>query len=669
LYHALTGELPFPEGTVLQRLLDHQDKPVADPALKNRRISPALSAVIRKMMAGDARKRYQSAEDLLRDLLIIAHALGLRGVAADGSLPVAWPRIPQGSLIQVVGWSLTLAAFVGAVAALSLRPDLLRVVRGEQPRLAVKPTPISKAFPADGGASTASVSDARASQPQPAAPLGDARDDRSPPPSTGSESLPPAGESLIAPLTRPGELPLDPETLFGDERLRLPASVVAPETSVSGPRLPRSKAQEAATSPAAAEVSPHPATAIERPPPIDPPAERLPPFLVVGSGKAFDSLDAACAEVRDQQATIELQFDGRLPTPQRPLRLINKRITLQAARGRRPVLWFAPKETIIDNNQSRMIYVAGGSLSVMNVDLELQIPNQLSNADLWALFCCARPDHLRLMGVTATVNNPAHHAAAVVELTAPVGDSMSKMGMMKDGMPFAATQIRVDRSLLRGECTGFRIRDAAAVRCDLEQSLFAVGEWLIQAELPVNAPPNPPRLTVSLDHTTCLLGNGLYSSQGGDDLSRRQLGVDFFPHDNIFATASNLPLIDQQLASDQMEIRQLVLWNGDRNFFDQMDQFWVVHMPATGSRGMNFEAWCSFWGPSESAGSRNDPIAWHQAWRLRRWSEITAADARLDRSVVGNPPLNASAGALDAGAALELLPGESDFRKAGRTNP
>ena len=72
LYHMLTGEPPYPEGTVLQKLLDHHAKDAPDPAKKNRRVSPMLSHVVRKMMASQPAHRYAMPADLLRDLLLVA---------------------------------------------------------------------------------------------------------------------------------------------------------------------------------------------------------------------------------------------------------------------------------------------------------------------------------------------------------------------------------------------------------------------------------------------------------------------------------------------------------------------------------------------------------------------------------------------------------------------
>ncbi len=63
LYHMLAGEPPYPEGTVLQKLLDHQAKDIPDPARKNPQLPPQLSAVVRRMMAPDPRDRYATPDD------------------------------------------------------------------------------------------------------------------------------------------------------------------------------------------------------------------------------------------------------------------------------------------------------------------------------------------------------------------------------------------------------------------------------------------------------------------------------------------------------------------------------------------------------------------------------------------------------------------------------
>ena len=657
LYHALTGEPPYPEGTVLQRLLDHQDKPPPDPAVKNRRVMPALSAVVRKMMAGEPRRRYASAEELLHDLLIIANTMGLRSVAADVAVKQSWPALPSRNRIQLVGWSLTAVVMVAAVVTLNAHPQLLRTVSGTAPQEPVAGSP-------ERADSSPEATPARATPPDPpdkvrfeatsngqaAAPAANAN---------GATRRADGPQEIVA--GPPKDIPFDDENLkmltqrpaAGEPERTPPTSPGALEPAPV-PRVDTASTESVEHTVPDAGAASRPT---ERPGPPEAPAERTGPFVVAATGKSFESLDAACSEIREQ-GTIELHFDGRFPTAQRPLRLINKRLTIQAAKGRQPVLWFAPKEPVADAHQSRMIFVSGGTLSLVNVGLELQTPD-LSNADLWALLSCARPERLRLQGVIATIANPRHHAAALVELAPPVGDAISRMGLMKDGMPISPTEILVDRSLLRGECAGFRIRDAAAIRCEFEQSLFAVGEWLMQADLPVLSAAPSSRLTVTLNHMTCLLGSGLYSSSGGDDATRRPWKAEFISRSSIYATASNQPLFDQQLPAEQMDYRELFVWTGERNFFDDWDDFLAVR--TTGAADMphwDFEAWCGFWGTGEALGSRNDPIGWARPWRERRWSEIAAEDARLDAEAAANPPRDAAADGVDAGVAIEQLPRE-----------
>jgi serine/threonine-protein kinase len=83
LFHTLTGRPPFPGGTVLQKLLQHQEEPPADVRTLNPEVPAELSAIIAKLMAKERDRRYQSPEHLARDLLARAGALGLERVPAE----------------------------------------------------------------------------------------------------------------------------------------------------------------------------------------------------------------------------------------------------------------------------------------------------------------------------------------------------------------------------------------------------------------------------------------------------------------------------------------------------------------------------------------------------------------------------------------------------------
>ena len=98
LFQMLTGRPPFPGGTVLQKLLQHQEEPPPDIRGLNPAVPPELARIITKLMAKDRDRRYQSPEQLVRDLLAIAGRLGLCVTPAEqhhwmaASHRVTWER-------------------------------------------------------------------------------------------------------------------------------------------------------------------------------------------------------------------------------------------------------------------------------------------------------------------------------------------------------------------------------------------------------------------------------------------------------------------------------------------------------------------------------------------------------------------------------------------------
>src|SRR5207244_825540 len=110
LFHMLAGRPPYPEGTVLQKLLQHQGDPPPDILALNPAVPPDLAAILRKLMAKDRDRRFQTPEQLVRDLLNVAGSLGLRPVSSEGLVwiptthPPAWERH--------LFWGLPVAALV-----------------------------------------------------------------------------------------------------------------------------------------------------------------------------------------------------------------------------------------------------------------------------------------------------------------------------------------------------------------------------------------------------------------------------------------------------------------------------------------------------------------------------------------------------------------------------
>ncbi len=674
LYHALTGEAPYPDGTVLQRLLDHQDKEPPDPALKNRRVSPALSAVVRKMMAADQRRRYPSAEALLHDLMLIASAMGLRTLP-EGQTALSHLFSTQGGgwWSQNASWIVTAAALILVAGVWHAFPQLISpATSGTQ--LATARTG-SAAAPSELPTPQGFLPDSRL----PADPLthrsGVAADlpavsseltGNAFPNANGGASPPANANSGVVDQTSIQPMPLkmnpepqaEPTTIITSTDPRVRSEVVPdirspvsiPQRAVVGPSAtPNSVIPLPAESPKVATPVPDPtrtpaaaASAIAKnggtPLGVDPVGPNPPalasattgtsavpvvpgPFVVTGSSQSYATLEGACAEIRDQ-GVVELHFDGRRPEAERPFRLVNKRITIQAARGHKPVLWFAPKDGVADPLQSRMITVSGGSLSILSVALELQL-RALPGVDLWALFRLERSERLRLENAHVTISNPSHAAAVVIECASPP-PAFVKMGAMKDGQPIVATEILVERSVLRGEATGIRLRDAVPFNCDFRQSFFALGEWLLNSELAPEVMLPMMDVSLSLTDNTCLLGQGLLRSVGGDDISGPLAKTKVSARSSMFSCGPGVGLIEQQFPQQTADFRQSLQWSGDRNHFDAVETMWLVRFNSPPSEDRwDFEVWRSFWNTGEAGSLHNQPIAWLNEWRGQGWSKVS----------------------------------------------
>lgn len=708
LYHALTGEPPFPEGTVLQRLLHHHDKDPPDPALKNRRVSPAVSAVVRKMMASDPKRRYPSAEALLHDLLLIAGAMGLKTQADDHATLSALRDRGSSWWSQNANWaiaavSLLVAATVWQVfpGILSGSPDNEALVTGPLAPADRPTSPLSEGSTENLPWDVPAVSRTN-SVPTPAGTAVLPNETRPPssvspserPETTlpGSGSLTgvqdltggrsPGGEAMIGPnlpppegiLFRPAETPFistttlesapdrsgsSSATIVGIPGIPNPLTGAAAMNAASGnpvSPLPTTESPAAGTGAKPGDVSQMPVRSPDRTPPVPALPTSDAPYINATTGKAYVSLEAACADVRDQ-GVIELHFDGRRPVPERPLRLVGKQISIQAASGRRPVLWYAPRDSTTDPLQSRMLVISGGSLSLTNVALELQV-SQPAAVDRWALFRMERPERLKLDNVFLTIQNPAHVAAAFVESAAPP-TMIGKMGAMKDSQTQPGSELRLERTVLRGEAAGVWLGDALPVRVELQNSFVAIGEWFVNCELANDAMPQNMRLTLDLRNNTLLLGQGMLRTLRTDDVSGRLLPITILARSNLVSCGPGAALVEQLFTQESMELRRPVFeWTSDRNYFDALESFWHVRFdsPLDEDR-WNFDAWRNRWGSSEVGSQTNQPMSWTPNWRNREWSQISPAAVRADlqsTALATGTPLNEP----DAGVPWDLLPAE-----------
>src|SRR5262249_38735240 len=73
-YYLLTGQPPFPSGTIVEKLMKHQDGIPTPIEMLRTDVSPAVRAVIEKLMAKERANRYQTPDEVADTL---AKILGL----------------------------------------------------------------------------------------------------------------------------------------------------------------------------------------------------------------------------------------------------------------------------------------------------------------------------------------------------------------------------------------------------------------------------------------------------------------------------------------------------------------------------------------------------------------------------------------------------------------
>lgn len=674
LYHMLTGEPPYPEGTVLQKLLDHQGKDAPDPARKNRRVSPELSAVVRRMMASDPRRRYANPGELLRDLLLVARSLGSGAVPIDGQVWLTATRFQPPTWQRNIGWVATAATLILIVVAMERYPSLVQQFEPNiAPSAGVQTPgdgPVRSSNPASQVASASGSIEGETKRQSPktaATPLTVPNLKEIPeelatgmtqgPLFSEDPDLPRPEDSVLRPI------PLDPKLADGMfEAKELPLL-----SGASKPRLNETdqhpKPNSTVSVPTKDELPP--ATTIAKPAvgvseTISTPTTSTDTDKVVSilDGKTYVSLEAACAEAKDG-SIIELRYNGSRGEVERPIRLSNKKnIIVRGGIGFRPSIVFSPTELPTDATQSRMITVTGGSLELVNVDLAFTIPNRIA-ADRWALFSLERPEKLQLHSVTITIANPNSQPACAIEQVAAAGQGLGNVGMMKNGMPAEPPKISISESLVRGECDLILLRDAIPLRYQIKDVLVALQGSLFHAVCQTELTNvETDRVTLELDHTTCLLSDGLILTEGIDNLTDRTPPLLIIANNNIISCGPNRPLIAMRDASDLMDMQRLFFWKGDRNYYDSVAVFWQLggrQSPAA-ARQLDFDAWRNYWGGNEGTGSTNAAVIWRTKSTDRTWAKATAEAVELNTMATSNPAVNGASDGSNAGVTLSKLP-------------
>lgn len=114
LFFMLTGRPPFPDGTALQKLLNHGSLPPPDPRQWRADISDQLYEMLMKLMAKKPQDRYHKPLDLVNDILLLAELENLPRSQGPSTLIIR-PSVAQRSLLEThLPWIVGTAALLGS---------------------------------------------------------------------------------------------------------------------------------------------------------------------------------------------------------------------------------------------------------------------------------------------------------------------------------------------------------------------------------------------------------------------------------------------------------------------------------------------------------------------------------------------------------------------------
>ena len=643
LFYMLTGRPPFPEGTVLQKLLQHQGEEPPEVRSYRTDLPEEVSRLLRRMLAKDPRRRFQAPQELVEHLTALADYLGLRSVAVEGRL---WgppgqseARWWQSHLPWAVP-TLVLLVIVGLLNALwsaqASQEDVLVLDVGT-------PEEIFSDLPLPGRAEPPIRDEGGAAAPA----EGDAPP--SPPPAATSEE---AAEAAAPADEPPHTTEAHADAGASTEEEAPPADSDGEAAGENGPAAIEPPG-ESSPSPVAPAVVP-----------ADPAPSRS-GVLVVGDEPADDEYPSLADAIRAASSgeVIELRFDGRREEPA-PVSFGRGRFTVRSAEGYRPVLVFEPATDVA--NAGTMLATSATDLTLSNVHVELNLSRGL-RGDRWSLVALGRGSKLRVEDSSMTIRNAgeqalAHHrdvafvrvrSASRPEVSAAGGEAASGEDAAPAAPEPATIDIRLANCIARGEAVFLRVDELTPVDLNWSNGLLTTSERFLYAAGGPNAPQPDERIRIELAHLTAALRKGFCRFPNAP----YHLHAEIECSDSVLLTGPSGALIEQEGAESAEDLRSRIAFRGDRNFYQGLDVFWSLrHADSPTPDEMRFEGWQSHWGERENLPHR-DSVEWRRLPSSEQPCHThMVADYEL-RAGDENPAFrSASSGRDDAGMRAAQLP-------------
>ncbi|MDO5308747.1 MAG: serine/threonine-protein kinase [Planctomycetia bacterium] len=497
-YFMLVGAPPYPEGTMLQKLLQHQGNKTPDVREANPNIPVEIAAVIKKMMEKDPADRYQNAESLIADLLSIADLLGLRlsehSSYEDRTTASGAKRRSPWRFVPGVCAVLALLACVGYLYSPSNRGDVV-LPQITSPVVVIPPSQENTPEETTTGSDTSGSGAQNLAETTGSGAASTTESNGATPYEVGRVYDAEALDAFYAraygvPVEKNATLPADDardlvrgylqdgDSFGTTQRVAFAWRAFAVEPSFETRALDRLQVMSPEDGESLA-VSRAYNSYMATPPRPDVPSasgvlqEEL--RVVDGVGEranSYATLQAALANASSRDSSvalkIELKYNGAVSTP--PIEFVDRKVEIFASAGYRPILRFKQPETANGGWGERMFLLNRSELTLRDVIIDFTVPSQDVVASEWSVFESVGASSLAIYNSSLTVCNMNTEDSRV--FTAPLHSNVSFFRTsiqtnLMDGMTSYVTQdprsldelseqgfhVRLEKVLARGEAS------------------------------------------------------------------------------------------------------------------------------------------------------------------------------------------------------------------------
>jgi len=565
-FFMLTGSPPFSEGTMLQKLLQHQGDVPPDVRDFQPNIPPYISQIIQKMMAKDPKARYQTASELVDDLTEAAKMIGLRPVGAGSPI---WHLPLKGRLhpfFRHLPWFVPLILFV--MIAVLIRQGFIFDTTTVVPSQIANPLPIQT--------------------PISLPPSGTDKENGN----GGNGTSAPTSDPLIALSPklqfREKSGTITPPRIFGMGNNSKNIAAVIPgqrigavleiaSHSATVPNMQMISASFRAFDPKFPQVGDSSPVTFDNQPRknliVDPTGQEANSFKTLK--------DAARASAKE--ATIEFRFSG--PIDIEYFRFTGSKVTIKGGEGYRPKIVFRPPATVNLTDTYSMAALENSDMVFENIEIEMIIPPSIDTiADRWTMFDLDGVNTVELRNVILTLNN-AQRDRAYQEKNAffrccPVSTSSPVSVSTTSGVQPAATtrtSLFFRNSLIRGEASLLRCDNSRTVQVESDNVLIVTNQPIFSL---LDIKPSETLdniILANFRHNTIFAPAMVFWQQG---VSGGTLGhsIELSLNDSIvrFNKESQAMAVYAGGIAKLLDISAFYTWSSERTFYQNFIREWII---------------------------------------------------------------------------------------------